>query len=249
MTTRILLISDIHGNYPALQAIDRELDSSSFDQIINCGDSLVYAPFPNRTLLWLKSRQALSILGNTDKKVLKLLSGKSFKKPRKEGKRIMYSTTADTLTQENSRYLVSLPKSTSLTLDNTSPTGASGKTKIGVFHGSPAHHHEFVFADSPDEKFRQLAEMTDCNIIVTGHSHSPYHKEKYDVHFINPGSVGRMFDGDPRASCATLEICDGIIHVSHYRIAYAVDTVVAKLRESGLPEIYISMFRQGRKLN
>ncbi|MFW2367466.1 MAG: metallophosphoesterase family protein [Desulforhopalus sp.] len=249
MTTRILLISDIHGNYPALLAIDHELDSSSFDYIINCGDSLVYAPFPNKTLLWLKTRQALSILGNTDKKILKLLSGKSFKKPRKVEKRIMYSTTADTLSQDNCRYLLSLPKSTSLTLDHTNPTAPSEKTKIGIFHGSPAHHHEFVFADSPDEKFHQLAEMTDCNIIVTGHSHSPYHKEKSDVHFINPGSVGRMFDGDPRASCATLEIVDGVIYVSHYRIAYAVDVVVAKLRESGLPDIYISMFRQGKKLN
>jgi predicted phosphodiesterase len=55
---RILLISDIHGNYPALQAIDRQLDAASFDYIVNPGDSLVYAPFPNETLAWLaKHRQ------------------------------------------------------------------------------------------------------------------------------------------------------------------------------------------------
>jgi putative phosphoesterase len=249
MTTRILLISDIHGNYPALQAIDRELDSGSFDRIINCGDSLVYAPFPNRTLLWLKSRKTLSILGNTDKKVMKLLNGKSFKKPGKEDKRVMYTTTADALTRENCRFLLSLPKSTKLTLNLSASADQAETVTIGVFHGSPAHHHEFIFADTPDEKFCELAETTDCNIVVTGHSHSPYHRKVSDIHFINPGSVGRMFDGDPRASCATLEIGNGTVLVNHYRIAYAVERVAAKIRQDSLPEIYCAMFMLGRKLN
>ena len=58
-----------------------------------------------------------------------------------------------------------------------------------------------------------------------------------------------MFDGDPRASCATLEIGNGIVLVNHFRITYEVGRVVAKIREKGLPEIYCSMFQQGRKLN
>ncbi|MGB3223768.1 MAG: metallophosphoesterase family protein, partial [Desulforhopalus sp.] len=81
MTIRLLLISDIHGNYPALQAIDRQLNAANFDYIINSGDCLVYAPFPNETLDWLSKHKAISILGNTDQKVIKLLLGKSFKKP------------------------------------------------------------------------------------------------------------------------------------------------------------------------
>lgn len=249
MTIRILLISDIHGNYPALRAIDRELDSGSFDKIINCGDSLVYAPFPNRTLLWLRSKRAVSILGNTDKKVIKLLAGNSFKKPSKAEKRIMYSTTADALTRDNCRFLLSLPKSRSLTLNIGDSTGRDTTVKIGIFHGSPAHHHEFVFADSPVEKFHELSQATDCNVVITGHSHSPYHRKVSGVHFINPGSVGRMFDGDPRASCAILEVGSGTVRVNHYRIPYAVDKVVARIREDGLPKIYNTMFMQGRKLN
>lgn len=249
MTTRILLISDIHGNYPALRAIDRELDSDSFDRIINCGDSLVYAPFPNRTLSWLRSRRTHSILGNTDKKVIQLLKGTPFKKPRKTDKRVMYTTTAESLTPDNFRFLLSLPKADSFALDLSNFARRTTTVKIGVFHGSPAHHHEFIFADTPDEKFHELAEITDCDIVVTGHSHSPYLRKVSDVHFINPGSVGRMFDGDPRASCATLEIANGTVLVNHYRIAYEVDRVVAKIREEGLPEIYCSMFMQGRKLN
>lgn len=249
MAKRILLISDIHGNYPALQAIDRELDCSSFDHIINCGDSLVYAPFPNNTLQWLRARQTLSILGNTDKKVIKLLNGHSFKKPRKAEKRVMYTSTADTLTRRNSQFLLSLPKSATLPLNLSELSGKKKTVKIGVFHGSPIHHHEFIFADTPNERFHKLAQATDCDVIVTGHSHSPYYKRVSDIHFINPGSVGRMFDGDPRASCATLEIGTTTVQVNHHRIAYSVERVVAKIHEDGLPEIYSAMFRLGRKMN
>lgn len=248
MKTRILLISDIHGNYPALQAIDRELQSSSFDHIVNCGDSLVYAPFPNKTLGWLKRHRAISILGNTDKKVIKILSGKSFKKPAKEEKRIMYRTTAESLTPSNRSHLLSLPVETTLSVVCSSRTEKNIPVKVGVFHGSPAHPHEFIFADTPDERFYDLAAATDCDVIVSGHSHSPYHKKIANRHFINPGSAGRMFDGDPRASCATLEISD-TIRVSHFRIDYAVDEVIAKIRADDLPEIYVLMYTYGRKMN
>lgn len=249
MTVRILLLADIHGNYPALQAIDRKLDAASFDYIVNAGDSLVYAPFPNETLTWLAKHQAISILGNTDKKVIKLLLGKSFKKPGKPDKRIMYTSTAEELTAENRRYLLSLTNSHLLKLLPEGKTARKHTMRLGIFHGSPADHDEFLFADTPDTRFHELAELTNCHIIITGHSHSPYHKMPANVHFINPGSVGRMFDGDPRVSFATLEISADMLTVHHFRIAYDVAEVVAKIRKRGLPEIYATMFREGRKLN
>jgi predicted phosphodiesterase len=246
---RILLISDIHGNYPALRAIDRQLDAASFDYIINSGDSLVYAPFPNETLDWLSSHQTVSILGNTDRKVIKLLSGKSFKKPGKPEKRIMYTSTAEQLTTINRRYLLSLATTCELQLSPLGRTAQKNRKSLGVFHGSPADHDEFLFADTPDARFRQLAGRTDCHIVVTGHSHTPYHKTLSNVHFINPGSVGRMFDGDPRASCAILELTADTLTVQHLRISYEIAEVVAKIRENNLPEIYAEMFQIGRKMN
>lgn len=249
MTKRILLISDIHGNYPALQAIDRECGAASFDFIINAGDSLVYAPFPNETIEWLAKHQAISILGNTDKKVIKLLRGKSFKKPGKEDKRIMYSSTAEQLSDKNSSYLLSLDKSSQLEISFAKATGQKKRVKLGIFHGSPADHDEFLFESTPDERFNELAGLTDCDIVITGHSHSPYHKLLSKVHFINPGSVGRMFDGDPRSSFATLTVSSDTISVQHHRIVYEVRDVVSKIRECGLPEIYATMYLQGKKLN
>ena len=141
---KILLISDIHGNFPALKACIEYFSEITFDTIYNCGDSLVYGPFPNQTLHWLKTNKVPSILGNTDKKVIKLLKGKTFKKPRMEEKRIMYTWTADQLDSSARKYILSLNNSITLSI--------SGHT-IGLFHGSPERPHEFLFPDTSQQRF------------------------------------------------------------------------------------------------
>ncbi len=221
----------------------------NFDFIINCGDSIVYAPFPNETLEWLNIQNVISILGNTDKKVIKILQGKSFKKPGKTEKRIMYTSTAAQLTRDNNNYLLSLKKKQQLQLNLGYKRKKEHYLRLGIFHGSPAAHHEFLFNTTPDSRFRELAENSRNNIVVTGHSHTPYHKIFSGIHFINPGSVGRMFDGNPAASCATLEISDKLISVTHHRFDYPVELVVEKIRKDMLPEIYCQMYREGKKLN
>ena len=247
MKKRILLLADIHGNFPALEAIDRALDAHSFDHILNCGDSLVYAPFPNQTMAWLHRHRALSILGNTDRKVAQLLGGETMKKPRKEEKRVMYTSTAAALDRAGQAQLLALGERLYY-----SPQGIGIGHELpcfGVFHGSPADPEEFLFAETPDQRFAELAKIAGCRIVVTGHSHSPYHKVIAGVHFINPGSAGRMFDGDPRASCAIVDLEQGVPTVRHLRIAYDVESVARELAAQGLPEIYATMFRMGKKLN
>ncbi len=237
---KILLISDIHGNYPALEAIDRQVESLGCDHILNCGDSTVYAPFPNEVIDWLRRRKAFSIRGNTDDKVIKLLKGKDFKKPSKADKRIMYTSTAAALTPENAAFLLELKKKKLLRL---------GKTSIGIFHGSPADHDEQLFADTPEKRFRELATETACEVVITGHSHSPYHHYVKGVHFINPGSAGRMFDGNPEAAYALLQLEKGEITVTHHRCAYDIEAVISELKRLQLPAIYLEMFRNGTKKN
>ncbi len=238
--TRILVISDIHGNYPALRAVADQVDISSCDIILNCGDSTVYAPFANQALDWLTRHNALSILGNTDGKVIKLLKGKSFKKPGKAEKRIMYEHTAETLTKQNQVVLTGLKKKKKLLVENQ---------HIHIFHGSPEHPNEFLFPDTPEKRFRQLALNSKADIIITGHSHIPYHKFIARTHFINPGSVGRMFDGIPKGSYAILELDNKKIQVNHYRCNYDIEEVVAGLQKAALPSIYAAMYRRGEKLN
>ncbi len=237
---KILLLSDIHGNYPALLAVESFFKHDLFDAIVNCGDSTVYAPYPNECLLWLESNNSFSILGNTDRKVKKLLKGKTFAKPGKKEKRIMYTWTAEHLTKRSRKYLLSLKKEQSLQVEANS---------IGLFHGSPDHPNEFLFPSTNNSRFHELSRSCSHSIIITGHSHMPYHKIINKTHFINPGSVGRMFDGNPDASCATLHIEGNKISVCHYRIKWDSIPLINELKEQNLPQIYQTMFKRGEKLN
>jgi putative phosphoesterase len=240
MPKRILLLSDIHANFPALAAIDRRTGAAGFDLILNSGDSTVFAPFPNETLAWLREHHVVSILGNTDRKVLKLLRGKSFVKPKMAEKRIMYTWTAEELTPENRLYLASIPTRRMLDIEGW---------RAGLFHGSPDDDDEFLFPETPEARFRELVPASGCDIVIIGHSHTPFHKKIGKVHFINPGSVGRMFDGTPETSFATLELAPGLVRVELHRCPYPVDQVIAGLRAHRLPAVYEEMYRTGRKLN
>lgn len=246
---KVLLISDIHGNYPALTAIESYFSETRFNHIINCGDSLVYAPFPNEVLKWLRKNGAITILGNTDKKVIKLIHGRSFIKPSKPEKRIMYTSTAEQLTTKNRKHLLSFNIKEELRFNEDAPHPYKINNLLGIFHGSPAKPHEFLFATSPVDRFNELASEFPYNIIVTGHSHTPFHITVNGTHFVNPGSVGRMFDGNPAASCAVLDVSRDNLYIHHYRIPYDVRSVIDELKRQKLPEVYQTMFLIGKKLN
>ncbi len=247
----ILLVADIHANFPALQALEQYFTPWNFDLVINCGDSVVYGPFPNETLAWLKAKAAISILGNTDKKVIKLLQGKTFVKPADPHKRIMYTWTAEQLSPSWKSYLQSLPKKKTelLYVTSSSPVKVERHYKLGIFHGSPARNHEFLFNSTPDSRFRELARQALLDIVVCGHSHDPFHKICDTTHFINPGSAGRMFDGNPQSSCATLHLEADSFHVHHHRISYDIEKTITALRRAALPALYTEMYRLGRKTN
>mgnify|MGYP001824000175 CR=1 FL=1 len=238
---KLLLLGDIHANYPALKAIQKYIKPDRFDRIINTGDFTVYSTFPNETIQWFRERKkTICLLGNTDRRILRILKGQQLKKPRKKDKRIMYFWTSENLLPENIRHLKSLPKQTDFTV---------GPIRIGVFHGTCDDTDEELFSDAPEDRFHKLAKNSPYKIHIMGHSHVPYHKVVDGVHFINPGSVGRMFDGDPRTSFAILKISSGKIGVEHFRIPYPVKEVVKSLKKHRLPDIYTKMFLIGKKLN
>jgi putative phosphoesterase len=238
---KILLLGDIHANYPALKAIINYIRPDRFDRIINTGDLTVYSTFPNETIQWFRrQKKAICILGNTDRRILRILKGKKLKRPKKKEKRVMYFWTVENLLVENITYLKTLPKKTDFT---------AGRMHIGVFHGTRDDPDEELFPNAPQSRFQELAKDSPYQVHIMGHSHVPYYKIVDGVHFINTGSVGRMFDGDPRASFATLRISSGSIAVEHFRIPYAVEKVVKDLKKHQLPDIYKKMFRIGKKLN
>jgi putative phosphoesterase len=238
---KILLLGDVHANYPALKAIGQYIKPDRFDRIVNTGDFTVYSTFPNETIQWFRKRKkTICILGNTDRKILRILNGKKLKKPKKKQKRVMYFWTSENLLAENIGYLKALPKKADFTV---------GRFRIGVFHGTLEDPDEELFPSDPESRFQQLAKDSPYQIQIMGHSHVPYYKIVDGIHFINPGSVGRMFDGDPRSAFAILKISSEKIAVEHFRIPYVVEEVVKGLKEQKLPGIYAKMFRIGKKLN
>jgi putative phosphoesterase len=238
---KILLLGDAHANYPALKAIEKYINPDGFDCIINTGDFTVYGPFPNETIQWFRGKgKCISILGNTDQRILRILKGKRLKRPKKEEKRVMYFWTSEILLPENISYLKSLSEQADFFLGNIG---------IGVFHGTIDDPDEALFPFSPEARFHQLAKASPYQMQIMGNSHVPYYKIVDGIHFINPGSAGRMFDGDPRASFAVLELSSDGISVEHFRISYPVEETVKGLKDHQLPDIYAKMFREGRKLN
>ena len=244
---RILCVSDIHGNFPALQAVACHFNEP-FDLVLNGGDTTVYGPFPNETINWLRKQNVPSILGNTDRHILTLLDGNTFKKPRKAEKRIMYGWTAAELSAANKTWLKEQPLHRTVAIQKGTD-GVQQAVSIGMYHGSPADPDEFLFANTPDCRFEELARNCQHRIITVGHSHAPFYKQVHGIHFINPGSTGRMFDGTPKASCAVLTLKGVSVKVKHYRISYPVETVVNELERQRLPRIYQEMYMRGRKLN
>ena len=120
---------------------------------------------------------------------------------------------------------------------------------LGMYHGSPEDRDETLFSNTPDERFIELSRKCSQDVIITGHSHSPYAKKIQGLHFINPGSSGRMFDGNPAASYAILNLKRNSAAVALYRCPFDINLITLELERQGLPNIYKTMFEQGRKLN
>lgn len=239
---KLLVLSDIHANYPALKAIEARVDPDRFHRIIHAGDLTVYGTFPNETIEWFRRRAtSVSVAGNTDKRVLAILEGKPLEKPRKEEKRAMYYWTCERLLPENREYLKSLPDEVDITVEDL---------RIRILHGDfDGEEGNSPSRGTPESRFRTLARESSCQAHILGHTHTPVHAVVDGVHFINPGSVGRPFDGDPRSSFAVLTVSAGNITVEHFRIPYPVEEVIAGLAENGLSDRYAEMYRTGRKLN
>ena len=236
---KITLIADIHGNLPALQAVLRHARGQQATRtILNLGDSVGYGPFPDEVVQVIQSTSFINIIGNYDKYVID-------KKRRKEGwqkvktpnKRAMFAWTYQTLSKKSRRYLKSLPEQREVEINGT---------PLLLTHGSPASLSEHLKPNTPEERFRELTNEVKAQVVLCGHSHQAFLREVAGVQFINPGSVGRLDDGDPRASYAILDIQKGKVEAQFFRVPYDIQAVVQQVRQAGFPDIIAQVFRQGR---
>ncbi len=226
---RILLIADIHANWPALQAIQEP-----FDECLFLGDLVDYGLEPGPCIQWVMERATHAIRGNHDHGVAQLVrvNGRSgFKYLTSQTRPI----TQDMISPDERRYLGSLPVSRRFTRDHT---------RFLLVHATPRDPLDEYAAPDADIWARRLADV-DAHVICVGHTHQPYVLEVGDKLVINPGSVGQPRDGDPRASYAIIENQ----RVELKRIEYPVEETVKAVMASSLAEetkaILAESFRTG----
>jgi len=239
---KVALIGDVHANLPALEAVLAHASEQGVEAIWNVGDFVGYGPFPNEVVKRLrKEEDAVNIIGNYDRKVLKFKDKrKKWRKKKRREKYLAFKYAHKNLSKKSRKYLRFLSREIRMQVKGR---------RILLTHGSPESDSEHLTPDTPEERLRELAETAKADVIICGHSHRPFARQVDDVWFINTGSVGRPDDGDPRACYAILEISKEDILVQHYRIEYDVEETVAAIRRSELPEVFTEMFIQGRSLD
>jgi predicted phosphodiesterase len=248
---RYALISDIHANVHALDAVLADIDAKGdVDAIYHLGDLVGYAAFPNEVVARLRERAIAGIAGNYDSTVAtdyKHCGCKSESPRQEELAHVSYEFTRHACTPETKRFLGGLPFSVDLR-----PLGGhlSGP-RLVLVHGTPTLNTVYFTEDRPDEFCRRMAAFAGLeagDAIAFGHTHKPWYRAVDGVHFVNTGSVGRPKDGDWRAGYVLLDLGAGTPRVEHVRVQYDVDAAVAAVVDAGLPEEFAEFLRSGGKV-
>ncbi len=225
---KIAVLSDIHANLHALESAIQDAETRGAEVFINAGDSIGFGPCPNEVIKLLCEKDILSILGNYD---LEVVEGKVKAKTEKN---LSLRFARRELTKSTELYLYSLPRELRIEM--------LGK-KILVTHGSPESIEEHIRIDTPIERLKVLSDSGKADVIITGHSHEQFWRQVNDTCFINPGSIGRPNDGNPKAGYAILSF--NPLKVELARVDYDVEAAADALRKKGLPESFAQMLLCG----
>lgn len=230
---RILLIADIHGNWPALQAINEP-----HDVCICLGDLVDYGLEPRPCIDWVRQHARYTVRGNHDHGVAQhvVVNGQS-------GFRYLTGVTRPLTRQliapEDRRFLMDLPVTNVVTLD---------EQRLFLVHATPRDPMD-EYAPADPEFWARRLENLEADIVCVGHTHIPFLLEVGNKVVVNPGSVGLPRDGNPQASYAIIE--DKKVQLK--RIDYPVETTVSVIQASQLPDpakaLLTEVYRTGEAKN
>jgi len=238
---KIAVLGDIHGNLPALEAVLRNARQRRADAVWCLGDLVGYGPFPDEVVALVREGFLLSIRGNYDSKVLRVPSrDPAWFREKGEEKAQSFAWAWEHLSACSREYLSALPETLRLTVAGH---------RVLLVHGSPASPREHLAPDTPGERLAALAEECGADVVLCAHSHIPFARRGGRTLFINPGSVGRPDDGDPRASYALVTFRRHGVEPTFHRLDYDVERCVEAVRAQELPEEFVRIFREGRSLD
>lgn len=227
---RVLVVSDIHGNRAALDAVA----ATPHDAVICLGDIVGYGPEPLACVDWVREHAMWAVQGNHDRAIGEDIPPRC---------RPDFAWLAEAVTPHTRRelapadldYLAGLPRWAVHELDGL---------RVALFHARPSDPLYGYMPDNRSAWARELA-STDADLVLVGHTHLPLDFQFDDVRLLNPGSVGQPKDGDPRAAFALIE--NGV--PSLRRVEYPVEQTVASLGAADAPpravEVLAAMLRAG----
>ncbi|HEY8736028.1 MAG TPA: metallophosphoesterase family protein [Candidatus Dormibacteraeota bacterium] len=224
---RIAIVSDIHGNLPALEAVLADLEQVRPDLVLHGGDLALGGPHPAEVVDRVRELGWASVLGNTDEAIAE--------EPAVLEKRSAFvaqaaARTREVLGAERIAWLAGRP------LEQR----AEG---IALVHAVPGDCWAIVAHDASDDELRKAYGRLGVPIAVYGHLHHPYVRRLDGLTVVNSGSVSLSLDGDVRATYLVID--DG--RVEHRRLAYDVERVATDMLAMGYPNAakYSNWLRTG----
>ncbi len=231
--TRIAVLSDVHGNLIALEAVLKQIKKDRPDAVLVAGDLVMNGPDPNGTVDALRALEAdgaLIVSGNTDIAVGDFDYGSAYPQYQDGVPDTIVAAAEwahDELGDDQLEWLRRLPAERRMrTADDT---------LVLVVHASPGSQTR-GFDQSLDANIVfERAAATDARIICVGHTHVPEVRDLGWKLIVNDGSAGYVFDGDPTASWAMVTVADGEASAVIRRTEFDVLTVANAISARGLP--------------
>jgi predicted phosphodiesterase len=246
---RYSLISDVHANLPALEAVLADIGArQDVGATYHLGDLVGYSPWPNEVVEMLETVGIPGVGGNYDSTVATDYKhcGCRAENPRQEElSHISYEWTRARVSARTRRILGGLP----FRIDIRPLGGHTAGPTVTLVHATPTSNLVYVTEDRPDAFLAKMARQAGLeagDVLCFGHTHEPWHREVDGVHFINTGSVGRPKDGDWRAGYVLLDVGAGAVGVEVVRVGYDVEAAARAVNAAGLPEEFAESLRTGR---
>ncbi len=213
----IAVISDIHGNLWALQAVLAEIDRLTPSQVVVAGDLALGGPRPAECVELVARRGYPAIRGNTDEWLTK--------KPARITDAITWA--AAHLREEDRQFLAGLP----FLWRHAAPPG-----DLVVIHATPWSIGDIVAPDAPEALVSRVFQETQASAVAYGHIHTAHVREFEGKILVNSGSVGLPFDGDQRASFALLRPEASRWRAEIKRVGYDLEMAIRQAQATDNPE-------------
>jgi predicted phosphodiesterase len=247
---RYALVSDIHANLPALDAVLADIAAQpGIDATYHLGDLVGYAPWPDEVVRRVQDARIAGVAGNYDSTVATDYQHCGCRYEDAEQERLShlsYQWTRARVSAETKRVLAALPFRIDLLPDG----GHRAGPRVILVHGTPTLNTLYWTEDRDDAFCLRMAAHAGAkagDVLCFGHTHKPWHREIQGIHFVNTGSVGRPKDGDWRAGYVVLEVDGGQVVVGFRRLEYDLARAMEAIRASELPDAFAEYLRTGGK--